>query len=130
MSVDFQQIDRYIRELDDNSFEVRKTATEELSKMEDVPEEKLRKVLAAKPSLEIRRRIDEILQEIERNKLEPSGRQLQPVRATEVLEHIGTPEAKDILARLIQGTPGLRLTEEAKSSLDRLGKGAKQLQSP
>jgi WD40 repeat protein len=122
ITVDFQQIDRYIRELDDNSFEARKTATEELTKMEEVPEVKLRNVLAGKPSLEIRRRVEEILKEIERGKLEPSGRHLQPVRAVEVLEHIGTPEARSILSQLTQGTPGLRLTEEAKGSLERMKK--------
>jgi hypothetical protein len=122
LKVDFQQIDRYIRDLDDNSFEARKTATEELTKMEEVPEAKLRNVLAGKPSLEIRRRIEEILKEIERGKLEPSGRHLRPVRAVEVLEHIGTPEARNILSQLTEGTPGLRLTEEAKGSLERLRK--------
>jgi WD40 repeat protein len=122
VSVDFQKIDRYIRDLDDNSFKARKTATEELTKMEEVPEAKLRTVLAGKPSLEIRRRVEEILKEIERGKLEPSGRHLQPVRAVEVLEHIGTPEAKSILSQLTHGTPGLRLTEEAKGSQERLKK--------
>lgn len=122
VAVDFQQIDRYIRELDDNSFDLRKSATEELCKMEDVPEAKLRQVLAAKPSLEIRRRVDGILKEIERGKLEPSGKHLQPIRAVEVLEHIGTPEAHSILSKLTQGTPGLRLTEEAKGSLERMKK--------
>lgn len=120
--VDFQQIDRYIRDLDDNNFDVRKTATEELGKMEDVPEAKLRQAIANKPSLEIRRRVDEILKEIERGKLEPSGKHLQPVRAVEVLEHIGTPEADAILSRLTNGTPGLRLTEEAKVSVERIKK--------
>jgi hypothetical protein len=122
VSVDFQQIDRYIRDLDDNSFEARKTATEELTKMEEVPEARLRTVLAGKPSLEIRRRVEEILKEIERGKLEPSGRHLQPVRAVEVLEYIGTTEARSILSQLTQGTPGLRLTEEAKGSLERIKK--------
>jgi WD40 repeat protein len=122
VTVDFQQIDRHIRDLDANSFEARKTATEELTKMEDVPEAKLRNVLAGKPSLEIRRRVGEILKEIERGKLEPSNRNLQPLRAAEVLEHIGTPEAKAVLDRLTHGTPGLRLTEEAKTTLERIKK--------
>jgi WD40 repeat protein len=122
VTVDFQQIDRYIRDLDANSFDARKTATEELTKMEDVPEAKLRNVLAGKPALEIRRRVEEILKEIERGKLEPTGRHLQSLRAVEVLEHIGTPEAKSILDRLTKGTSGLGLTEDAKSSLKRIKK--------
>jgi hypothetical protein len=122
--VDFQRIDRYIRELDDNNFEVRKTAREELSKMEEAPEPKLRQVLTGKPSLEMRRRVEELLKEITRNKLEPSAQQLQPIRAIEVLEHIATSEAKEIVDRLAQGGPGLRLTEEAKGSLERMKKKA------
>ncbi len=121
-AVDFKRIDRYIRELDDNNFDVRKTAREELGKMEEAPEPKLRQVLAGKPSLEMRRRVEELLKEIARNKLEPSAQQLRPVRAAEVLEHIGTPEAKEIVDRLAQGAPGLRLTEEAKGSLERMKK--------
>ena len=120
--VDFQQIDKFIHDLDDNSFDRRKTATDELGKMEEAPEPKLRQILAGKASLEIRRRVEDLLKEIDRNKREPSPQQLQPLRAVEVLEHIGTPEANDILARLAQGTPGLRLTEDAKASLERLKK--------
>ncbi len=120
--VDFQQIDRFIRNLDDNSFDVRKTATEELGKMEEAPEPKLRQILAGKASLEIRRRVEDLLKEIDRNKREPSPQQLQALRAVEVLEHIGTSEAKAILERLAQGTPGLRLTHHAQASLERFTK--------
>jgi len=95
--VDFQQIDRFIRDLDDNSFDVRKTATEELGKMEEAPEPKLRQILAGKASLEIRRRVEDLLKEIDRNKREPSPQQLLLLRAVEVLDHLGTPEAKVIL---------------------------------
>jgi len=128
--VDFQQIDKFIRDLDDNNFDRRKTATDELGKMEEAPEPKLRQILAGKPSLEIRRRVEDLLKEIDRNKREPSPQQLQLLRAVEVLEHIGTPEAKDILARLAQGTPGLRLTHDAKGSLERMTKKRQASQGP
>jgi len=72
--------------------------------------------------VEIRRRVEDLLKEIDRNKREPSPQQLQPLRAVEVLEHIGTSEAKAILERLAQGTPALRLTEDAKGSLERFTK--------
>jgi hypothetical protein len=120
--VDFQQIDKLIHDLDDNSFDRRKTATDELRKMEEAPEAKLRQVMTGKPSLELRRRVDDLLQEIERNKPEPSPQQLRPRRAVEVLEYIGTPEAKALIERLSQGTPGLRLTEDAKASFERMTK--------
>ena len=47
---------------------------------------------------------------------------LRMLRAIEVLERIGTPEAKELLGRLAKGAPGARLTAEAKGSLARLTK--------
>ena len=44
---------------------------------------------------------------------------LRGVRAIEVLERIGTKEAKQVLQTAAKGAPGARLTEEAKASLDR-----------
>jgi hypothetical protein len=37
-----------------------------------------------------------------------------------VLEQIGTPEARRVLAWLAEGAPGARQTEEAKAALRRL----------
>ena len=44
------------------------------------------------------------------------------LRAVEVLERIGTPEARQVLAKLADGAPEARLTQEAKASLQRLAK--------
>lgn len=48
--------------------------------------------------------------------------QLRALRSLEVLEHIGTPEAKQLLERLAGGAEGARLTREAKASLKRFAK--------
>jgi hypothetical protein len=40
----------------------------------------------------------------------------------EVLEHIGTSDAKQLLEMLATGTEGARLTKEARASLERLNK--------
>jgi hypothetical protein len=45
---------------------------------------------------------------------------LQALRAVEVLERIGTPEARKVLETLATGAPAARLTREAKASLGRL----------
>ena len=45
---------------------------------------------------------------------------LRTMRAVEILEHIATPAARDLLAEWAKGAPGARLTEEAKASLERL----------
>jgi hypothetical protein len=42
------------------------------------------------------------------------------VRAVEVLEHIGTAEARELLELLARGTPEARITREAKAALTRL----------
>jgi hypothetical protein len=42
------------------------------------------------------------------------------VRATAVLEHIGTPEARQVLERLAADVPETWLTVEARASLQRL----------
>ena len=50
----------------------------------------------------------------------PSGNSLQALRAVELLEHIGSREARQVLERLAKGAPEARLTREAKASLERL----------
>jgi hypothetical protein len=42
------------------------------------------------------------------------------IRACEVLEGIGTPAARELLAAWAKGTPGATLTREAAESLERL----------
>lgn len=51
--------------------------------------------------------------------LVPAGDALRGVRAVEVLEHIGTPAAREVLQTLSTGTAS-RLTREAKAALERL----------
>jgi hypothetical protein len=73
--------------------------------------------LAENVSLEMRQRLKEVL-----SKLEPaaSPERLRALRAIRVLEYIGTSEAKDHLQALSKGVPEVRLTCEAKASLERL----------
>jgi hypothetical protein len=40
-----------------------------------------------------------------------------------VLEWLGTDEARAILAKLAEGSPGAALTRDAKATLTRLGQG-------
>ena len=56
------------------------------------------------------------------NKLEGpvTGESLRRLRAVEMLERAGTPQAQEALQALARGIPGARLTHEAKASLDRL----------
>jgi WD40 repeat protein len=112
---DAKRVERLIRDLDSEVFETRTKATEELEKIIDRAEPALRKKLAEKPSLEMRRRIEEVLV-----KLEPSGERLRALRAIQVLEYIGTAEAREHLRVLTKGVAEAQLTCEAKAALLRL----------
>lgn len=67
----------------------------------------------------MRQRIRDVL-----SKLEPSAsaERLRALRAVQVLEYAGTPEAKKCLEMLARGVPEARLTREAKAALRRLAK--------
>jgi hypothetical protein len=80
----------------------------------------LRKALAAQATLETRQRVEHLLTEVDGAVTLPTL--LQAIRAIEVLEHIGTPNAKEILQTVTTGVPEARLTQEAKASLERLAK--------
>jgi hypothetical protein len=51
---------------------------------------------------------------------------LANLRAVEALEYIGNPQAVRVLEIQTKGTPKARLTQEAKSSLQRLSQRASQ----
>ena len=71
----------------------------------------LRTLAEGHPSLEARQRMEEILQKIP----QPGLEQMRTLRAIQVLEHIGTSEARRLLKELAQGaaeaveTPTVRL---------------------
>jgi len=106
-------------DLDGDSFEVRAKALRELEGLGELAYPALEKVLERKSSLEVRKRVEQILE----NPEPPvSSEELRALRAVEVLERIGTSEARKVLNSLAKGAPGAKLTEEAKASLGRLAK--------
>jgi hypothetical protein len=115
---DNEQLARWIADLDSAVFADREKATRELERQAELAEPLLRKTMAADPAPEVRRRIEGLL-----NKLPApvtSGETLRALRAMEVLEHIATPGARQLLEKLAAGAPEARLTREAKAALDRL----------
>jgi len=116
-AVDAKCLARLIADLDDERFAIREKASTELAKYGDRAEPALRKMLEGKPSLEVRRRIEAMLEQLKRPL---SAEQLREVRAVEALEQIGTLPAQEALRALADGVPGARLTRESKAALDRL----------
>jgi hypothetical protein len=118
--VPVNRVQELIRQLDSDQFEVREQATKELEELGETAEGELRKALQAKPSLELRQRIEQLLEQRQQDALGPGL--LRAVRALEVLEHIGSPEALELLRLVSQGAPEARLTREAQAALRRLAK--------
>jgi RNA polymerase sigma factor (sigma-70 family) len=109
-----------IADLGSDRFAARKNATEELEKLADLAEPALKRALAAKPTLEVARRIEALLDR--GSKGPPPREQLRRLRALEVLERLASPEARQLLAALAGGAAEARLTVEARRTLDRLGR--------
>jgi len=116
--VDAKVIAKLVLDLDSPTFAVRQEASAALAKLEGVAEADLRKMLGGQPSLELRRRVEQLLEELE----SLPAAQLQKLRAVEALERIGTPEAEELLRTLATGAAAARLTREASASLQRLSR--------
>ena len=73
-------------------------------------------------SVEAKRRLEQIVDTLG-NRPAPDERRRRPA-ALEVLERIGTSEAKEVLKTLADGPAEAAMTQEAKASLERLAKRA------
>jgi WD40 repeat protein len=123
-AADPERVARCIADLGKASFMAREKAAAEIAKLGEGAIVPLRKALTDQPALEARRRVEELLDRATK----PSSDRLQSWRAVEVLEHIASPEAQLVLRTLAQGIPEARLTNEAKSSLERLA--SRRITSP
>jgi WD40 repeat protein len=119
--VDPKVLDRLIGDLESDDFPVRKKALEELEKLDELALPALNRLLGGSPSLEARRRAEQLLDKLTGRQL--SNEQLRQVRAVEVLESIGSPEVRQLLLTLSRGAPGGLLTREATDALNRLEHG-------
>ncbi len=113
-----ENLARYIRELDSDEYKTRIRAMNELSQMGKFAEPALRKLLTEKPTLEARRRAEELLALL--NTPSAMTEHLRASRAVEVLERIGTDSARQALQTLAAGAASAGLTREAKAALGRL----------
>jgi hypothetical protein len=111
------KLEKLIADLDSDEFAVREKARAELAKLGLSAEPALKKALAAKPSLEVRRRIEALLEAMS-DRCWPDL-SLQSWRALAVLERIGD-DARQVLNGLAKGDPDASLTQKAKASLERL----------
>jgi len=110
------QINKWIADLDSDQFALRQAASKELARAWDQTQKPIQEALRKNPTLETRRRLEQILNA--RSDI-PAPESVQSIRAIMALERIGSPDAQAILGTLATGAPGTRETEEAKASLER-----------
>jgi hypothetical protein len=104
-----------IKKLDDESFEVRKQATKELSDLGPSAEKALREAARHEPSLEAARRIDQLLADLDTG---PDWR--RTLAALRLLEELPPATGRELLEPLAAGYPDSRLTREARAALQRV----------
>src|SRR5262249_24013515 len=115
-----QSIANHIKDLDSDKADVRQKARLALEQMEELTEPALRQVLEQKPSLEVRRLVDAILEKLDRTPFSPE--RVRAARALAVLEQTATLEARQHLKRLSGGAAAGWLTMEARSAAARLAR--------
>ena len=111
-------MEQLIAQLDHEQFKVRQKATTELLEIGERLVPALDKALAAKPGLETSLRLQSLRTRL--TGLVLKGARLQAYRGVELLEHIGTPDARQALQMLAGGAPGALVTTQAQAALARL----------
>lgn len=112
-----EEIQKLIAQLDDARYAVREKARVELEKLETATEGYLHKALTTMPNLEKEKRLQHLIL-----RLQGPVRQSEVVRALralEILDHINTPAALEVLTELSRGASGARLTRQAQEILHR-----------
>jgi RNA polymerase sigma factor (sigma-70 family) len=115
VAADPKRIAGLLTDLDSDSFATRDRATKELEKIGEAALPALRKAIEGGLTVEQRRRVDALME----GWTGVTPEYLYAMRAIEVLDHIGSPEANQLLKTLAEGLPEARLTREAKASIER-----------
>jgi hypothetical protein len=122
-AVDPRRVRRLLTELGSDDFHVRSGARSELEEIGEAAEPYLREALKKKPTLEPRRRMEELLGQIEKALHQTGGlspKWLRLLRGVEALERIGTPAARMALQKIAGRSPEHDIGLEAKAALGRL----------
>lgn len=121
LAVSADKVKPMLADLDNESFQKRQEAVKQLKLLGLAAAPALRRALEADPSLEMKRRVQEVLTALESP--EPlTAEAVRELRAVVALERVGNREARETLAALTKGVPDARLTREAKAALERLAR--------
>jgi hypothetical protein len=113
-----EELRKLIGELGSDVFHVRERATKQLQAAGEAASDLMQESLKHQPTLETRARLEKLLDQCRGPVTEPN--RLRLIRSTQVLEQIGTGEARMVLAELAHGGDHLLQTVEARQALERL----------
>ncbi len=115
---DAEKVRQHIERLDSDDFAARERAYQALESLGHAALPEVRRALEKAPGLEVQRRLEKLLAAIRRLPLAPEA--LLGLRALQVLEASGSPEARELLKRLAGGASHAPLTTAAEAALRRL----------
>jgi WD40 repeat protein len=107
-----------IADLDGPVFSQRNKAARELEYLGQVARPALEKALEARPTLELRRRIEQLIEQIDAQPMPKE--QLRLLRVVELLERIGTGEAREVLEHLAEENTPTPASQDAQTTLVRM----------
>lgn len=114
-AIDVKQFAGLWAGLENDTFSIRSKAEKSLVELGESAEAALQEKLRGNVSLEVRRRLEQILE-----KRRPDV--LRQLRAIDTLEQIGNPETREILATLVKGAANPRVSQAAEAALQRQGR--------
>jgi len=117
---DQKRIERLLTDLDNDDYATRERASEELERLDTMAEPAIRRALADGPSLDMQKRLEQLLDNLEG--LNPFVNRRRLLRAVEVLESIGNEAARQTLRQIQSEAPGIWLKKEVKAALQRLAR--------
>jgi RNA polymerase sigma factor (sigma-70 family) len=117
LHVDERRVKTLLADLDSDDFDKREVAGRGLAAMGEAAEGQLRRALSDAKSAEVQRRLRGLLNDLKR---EPTAEDFRRMRAVQVMELCGTPDAIGVLRDWAGGTASVPLTRQAKAALERL----------
>jgi hypothetical protein len=120
-AVPSKKIAMLIEGLDSDSFAEREQASRDLEEVGPAAEEALKKA-ARSPSVEVKRRAEDLLRKL-RGGSGMAPDRLQAQRAVEVLERIGSREARKALQAMLEAKVDSALEGSIRGALERLSEG-------
>jgi RNA polymerase sigma factor (sigma-70 family) len=113
-AADEARVKRWIAELDSSDFATREKAEKELRSLSGQVESQLREAMKSKPPLEVRRRIDGLLRDIDARTL--TAAEVREVRAVQAMMWLNSAAARTLLIKWATGDPNATLTKAAKKA--------------